>query len=116
MADISAHPLLKGNVITVSELNIYQELLKIETDPTHVLSVGDVRIEVSDATCKPCINVWLDGKQYLKDHLMLGTSLSFDFNVKLSRVSKPFLLQIKKTVAGAGDLIATVIVDGTEQY
>lgn len=116
MSDISERPLLRGNVLSLSAVGGYEELLVIESDPTCTLYVGHIRIDINDTTSLPYINVFLDGKQYLKDFLMLSTTITADFgrHIKLSRVSKPIRIEMRKSAAGMGTLIATAAVDGIE--
>jgi hypothetical protein len=113
---LSDRPLLKGNVIKISKVDDYTELLVIENDPTSTLNVGHIRIDNSDATALPYINIFLDGKVYLKDFPMLASPIVIDFgrHVVLNRTKKPIVIQMKKTAAGAGVLTATAFVDGVE--
>jgi len=93
-----------------------KELLVIEADPMTNLHVGHIRVDASDTASKPYVNVRLDGKQYLKDFLMVDSNLHIDFgkNLLLNCTKKPIVIEMKKTAAGTGDLIATAFADGIE--
>ena len=117
MKDESDSPLLRGDKVVITELNKYVELLTVESDALTDLLVGHIKIDINDTTALPEIKVDLDGKPFLNDYPLLVSSLSFDWGRHLrlhGKHNKPIVIQIKQTVAGAGNLRAAACVDGLE--
>lgn len=115
MGQVVNDVLLSGNEVTLSELNSFVDLLVVESDAATDLLIGHLKIVINDLTSIAKVNVSLDGTQYLRNFRMLETSLTFDWgrNLRLHGGKKKLLIiEIKKTTAGAGDMIATAYVDG----
>ena len=112
----STKPLLRGNKIVIPSPGPYQNLFTIQTDPQIDLHIGHIRIDISDATTLPYINFYLNGKPYLENFPLIGTSYQIDYgrHVVLERVDKAIRIEMKTTAAGTGALTATALVDGLE--
>jgi hypothetical protein len=115
---ISGRPLLKHGYLEIPEPGNYKDLLVVECDPNMILYIRDIVIATDEvtamATPKPYINIFLNGKPYVKDANFFYGYAGFGFggHLKMWNVKKPIIIQIKTTEAGA--LYATAYVTGIE--
>jgi hypothetical protein len=109
-------PLLKSNYIEITAPGTYVDLLVVECDPNTVLYIRDIEFELDYglATPKPMINISINGKPYIKNQRVLGTSgkIGFGGHLKLWNNNKPLVVQIKTT--DTGTMSATAYVTGIE--
>jgi hypothetical protein len=104
----SDRPLLKHGQVTLTAPSDYVDLLEVECDPNRILYVRDIIIEVGTTTVNPVFNVSINGKQYVKEARILGSSATFGFggHLKLWKHKKPLLIQVKSTAAGTSTITA----------
>lgn len=107
MAPKSDRPLLKVGSLTIvttvaAPVSTYTELLKVGCDPNTELYIDSIAWEQDITTTNVLINIFLDGKPYVRDTPMLASagSLGFGRDLVLTNPHKAILIQVKSTAAG----------------
>ncbi len=119
MPEKSEKPVLKGDTKTLTTVSTqYETLLELEADPTKTLFVDSIEVAVNDITSLPHINVSLNGTPFLKDFPVLTSSIKFGFGRHwlIKKHKNVVEIQINKTAAGAGNLVASAWISGVEAH
>jgi len=117
-SSISDRPLLKHGYLEIVAPSEYKDLLVVECDPNMILYIRDIVIAMDDsgglADPKPYMNMFLNGKPYVKDANLFYYYFGFGFggSLKMWNHRKPIVIQVK--TIGTGTLYATAYVTGTE--
>jgi hypothetical protein len=111
----SDRPLLKFGSKTITTTattpaSDYTDLLQIGCDPNTELYIDSIHIEHDTTTCNALINVFLDGRIYVKDMPLVGADARFSFgrDLMLTNPKKAILVQVKITAAGTDNVVAWV--------
>ena len=117
---VSDKPVLKGNSITLAVGSNYAEVLRVEVDPTHLLYIDSLEIDVNDPTWNVLVNVLLNGTPKLENYPIINSSLKFGFGRHwlVDRHKVPIVIQAKATAQGTVQTTCTISASasGVESY
>lgn len=70
----SDRPLLKHGQVNLTAPSDYVDLLEVGCDPNRILYLRDIIIEVETTTISPVFNISINGKPYVTNAWILGSS------------------------------------------